>query len=157
MKAIARFIGSGAYTGYAPVASGTFGTIPGVLLAIPLAALYQQSLLGYLVVVAASIAVAIWASQVCTTIYASGDPKQVVADEIVGFFVTVAFISPLDAKTLVLAFFIFRFFDIVKPWPADVAEGLPGGFGVVTDDLVAGVYSNLALRAVLLLLARSGF
>lgn len=157
MNALARFIGSGAYTGYAPVASGTFGTLPGMLLAIPLARLAQTTTIGYVAVVVVAIAIAIWSADRCAHIFESGDPSQVVADEIVGFFLTVAFIQPLDAKTLILGFFLFRFFDIAKTWPADAAEALPGGYGIVIDDLVAGVYANLSLRLLLVILARLGF
>lgn len=157
MNALARFIGSGAYTGFAPVASGTFGTLPAVVLALPLAALARTTTVGYLLVVAASIALAVWSADRCARIFESGDPSQVVADEIVGFFVAVAFIHPLDARTLVAAFLLFRFFDIVKLWPANAAEALPGGYGIVLDDLIAGLYANLALRALLALLPRFGF
>lgn len=157
MRTLARFIGTGAYTGYAPVASGTFGTLPGVLLAIPLARLAHVSAIGYVATLAAAIAIAIWSAERCSHIFRSGDPSQVVADEIVGFFVTVAFVQPLDAKTLILAFFLFRFFDVAKTWPADAAEALPGGYGIVIDDLVAGVYANLSLRLLLVILARLGF
>lgn len=147
LDSVARFIGSGAYTGYAPVASGTFGTLPGMALALPFASLAASSVAAYVVALVLAIAVAIWASERCVVLFESKDPSRVTADEVVGFLVTVAFM-PLGWKTMVVAFFAFRFFDIAKLSPAREAEGLPGGFGVVTDDLVAGVYANLTVRAL---------
>ena len=84
------------------------------------------------------------------------DAGRIVFDEIVGFLVTVALV-PLDAfggmgGGLILAFFLFRFYDIVKPFPADRSQKLPRGWGVMTDDVIAGVYSNLTLRLLALLL-----
>lgn len=74
------------------------------------------------------------------------DPGRVVIDEIAGFYVTVAFLPQSTALGCV-AFFLFRVLDIVKPPPARRAEALPGGVGIVADDVVAGFYGNLILQA----------
>ena len=147
MDRLARFIGTGAYTGYAPVASGTFGTLPAVALAPAMASLLAYGPLFYVAALVVSVVVAIWAADRCSVIFQAKDSSLIVVDEIVGYFVSVAFL-PADIVTLVAAFFLFRFFDVVKPPPARQAEDLPGGFGVVIDDLFAGLYANLTLRLV---------
>ena len=74
------------------------------------------------------------------------DPGQVVIDEGVGFLFAVAFLPP-SAGTVIAGFFVFRAFDIVKPPPARQLEALPGGWGIVADDIVAGLYSNAVIRS----------
>lgn len=74
------------------------------------------------------------------------DPGQVVIDEGVGFLFAVAFLPP-SAGTIIAGFFVFRAFDIVKPPPARQLEALPGGWGIVADDIVAGLYSNVVIRS----------
>lgn len=147
MKLLARLIATGLYTGHAPVASGTFGTLPGVVLAAALAALHLAPL-AYLAVLVAVVVVCIWAADVHAREVGLKDPSVVVCDEIAGFVVTMAFI-PMTPATLVAAFFLFRLFDIVKPPPVRQAEALPGGLGIVADDVLAGVFANLMLRALL--------
>lgn len=73
------------------------------------------------------------------------DPGRVVVDEGVGFLFTVALL-PTDAWTVIIAFFVFRVLDIIKPPPARQLEALPGGWGIVVDDVIAGIYGNLAIR-----------
>ena len=83
------------------------------------------------------------------------DPGQVVVDEGVGFLFTVALL-PTGAATAITAFFAFRAFDIFKPPPARQLEALPGGWGIVVDDVVAGIYGNLVIRLLLYLVERVG-
>jgi phosphatidylglycerophosphatase A len=84
------------------------------------------------------------------------DPSPVVIDEAAGLFVTLLYL-PAGPLTVALGFVLFRVMDIVKPPPARAAEGLPGGWGIVVDDLIAGAYANLALRILVALsLLRSG-
>lgn len=70
---------------------------------------------------------------------------MIVIDEIVGFLLA-NFAAPTSASTLLMRFFLFRFFDITKVFPASRLERLPGGTGIVADDLMAGVYTFVALR-----------
>jgi len=147
VKLLARLIATGLYTGHAPVASGTFGTLPGVVLAVGLAALGLTPA-SQVTAIAAVVAVCIWAADVHAREVGLKDPSVVVCDEIAGFVVTVAFI-PLTAATLIAAFLLFRLFDIVKPPPIRQAEALPGGLGIVADDVLAGVFSNLVLRGLI--------
>ena len=72
------------------------------------------------------------------------DPGPVVIDEVIGMLVTLAFV-PVNLTGAIVAFVLFRLLDVVKPWPARRLEHLPGGFGVVLDDVMAGVYGNLVM------------
>lgn len=144
---IATALATGLGAGFSPVAPGTAGT----LVAVPvgwamLAATGESPALAVLVLVAAS-AVAIWSAGVAAERLGLKDPGQVVVDEVAGYLVSIAFL-PASWTTLLLGFGFFRLFDIAKPPPCRRAEGLPGGVGIVADDLVAGVYANLAIRAV---------
>lgn len=148
MRRLALFLGTGAGTGYAPVAPGTFGTLPGLALAPLFAALAVYSVPVYLLALAAAVAVAVWAAGVCARDFGQKDPSRVVVDEVVGYLVAVAFL-PTSLPVLVLVFLLFRAADIAKPWPCRPAERLPGGLGIVADDLMAGVYANIACRVIL--------
>jgi phosphatidylglycerophosphatase A len=76
------------------------------------------------------------------------DPGVVVVDEIVGMWVSLLFL-PLTPFTALSAFLLFRGMDIVKPYPARQLERLPGGWGIMADDVMAGIYANLLLRLAL--------
>ena len=84
------------------------------------------------------------------------DPSQVVVDEGVGFLFTVSLL-PTDIWTVIVAFFVFRVLDIIKPPPARQLEALPGGWGIVVDDVVAGIYGNLLIRLLFFLVERIGW
>lgn len=135
-----RWLASGFGSGYAPVASGTFGT----LAAMPFAWLLSRlSPPLWAVAVVLSIPLAIY---VCGK--AAGDepdPGWVVLDEFVGFFAATLWLPP-EPLPWVAAFFLFRLFDILKPPPAGWCDrSLDGGLGIVLDDVAAGVYTRLAL------------
>jgi phosphatidylglycerophosphatase A len=134
--------------GYAPVASGTFGTLGGVALALIFAmylpANYMVACLSAAVIFTlVGAPLGKWAEQK----WQRKDPGQYVLDEVIGFMVTVAFIDPTQHLTisLVVGFLLFRFFDIVKPAPARQLEKVPGGWGIILDDVVAGIYAAIAL------------
>jgi len=134
--------------GRAPIAPGTVGT----LVAVPLAVLPGRYLpaWGFLLAAAVITLLGVWSSGVTARVMGVRDPGAVVIDEVAGYFVTLLCL-PAALWTrpwipIVLGFVLFRAMDIIKPQPARWAEGLPGGWGIVTDDLIAGVYANLALR-----------
>jgi phosphatidylglycerophosphatase A len=137
--AIATLFGAGR----SPIAPGTAGT----LAAIPL--VYAAGRLlpawGFAAATVAVACVGVWVSGPAARLLAGKDPGPVVIDEAAGLFVTLLFI-PVGGFTLAAGFLLFRAMDILKPPPARRAEGLPGGWGIVADDLIAGVYANLALR-----------
>jgi phosphatidylglycerophosphatase A len=92
--------------------------------------------------------VAIWASGRTQGLLGRKDPSEVVIDEVAGFLVTMLLL-PISLVNVGLGFILFRFFDIVKPWPVRQSERLKGGVGIVVDDLLAGVYAHLCLRGIL--------
>ncbi len=143
-------ISSGLYTGYIPVASGTWGTGVGILLYWPFARWNRLPSAGgipwlYALAVLLISAVGVWAATFAESVYSEKDPHRVVIDEIAGFFVTM-FLVPWDWRWILAAFSIFRFFDVLKPYPIRKLERLPSGWGVMTDDLLAGVYSCAVLH-----------
>jgi phosphatidylglycerophosphatase A len=130
--------------GLAPVAPGTFGSLPGVALAWGLVeAGGQAALLAGLVVV---VVVGTWAAHGTARRLGVKDPGVIVVDEVAGQMLTLVWVVP-TAGTLAAAFFLFRVFDVLKPPPARQLEALPGGFGIMADDLAAAVYANLVLQA----------
>jgi phosphatidylglycerophosphatase A len=148
LRRVARFLATGAYTGYAPVAPGTAGTLPGLLLVPLFARVALASVPLYLATLFAAIAVAVWAAAEVAREEGVSDPQIVVIDEIVGVLVAMAFI-PVSAFTLAAGFLAFRLFDIVKPPPGRRLERLPGGYGIVADDLWAGLLAQAVLRVLL--------
>ncbi|MEP6925729.1 MAG: phosphatidylglycerophosphatase A [Pyrinomonadaceae bacterium] len=94
-------------------------------------------------------AVGIWAAGRAALLMNKKDPQQVVIDEVAGQFIALMFIPFNVAWWMILAgFLLFRFFDILKPYPIDGMQELPGGFGVVVDDLVAGIYAAIVMSII---------
>jgi phosphatidylglycerophosphatase A len=143
------FIATAGGVGYFPVASGTAGSVPGVLLAW---GLWE---LGGLVATIAGVVVAtlvgVWAAHGAERHFGKEDPGPVVIDEVAGQMLTLLFVQPTPLA-LGLGFFLFRLFDVLKPFPARRLESLPGGSGIMADDLAAGIYANVVLQIVLRLL-----
>jgi phosphatidylglycerophosphatase A len=79
------------------------------------------------------------------------DPSQAVIDEVAGQWIAL-FAIPASPLAVLLAFILFRIFDILKPGLVDRAQRLPGGWGIMADDVLAGVFANLSLRAMMLAL-----
>jgi phosphatidylglycerophosphatase A len=139
---IALFIAQGAYSGRAPIAPGTAGTVVGVLLY-----LFMKDLgpLAYSAVCVAVIAVGTWAAGRADGMFGTKDNSTIVIDEIAGFLVAMLMV-PGTWRSIIAAFFLFRFFDIAKPFPLRRLEEVPGGPGVMLDDIGAGVYTNVVLQ-----------
>jgi phosphatidylglycerophosphatase A len=140
---LVTLLGSFFYAGFFPLAPATFAS--GLWLALWLLAPGGR-LIGHLVALAAVLPAALWLSDRMERIYGT-DAHQIVIDEIVGMQITL-----LAAKhhwmTGLAGFFLFRIFDILKPFPAGRSQRLPGGWGVVTDDVVAGIYALAALSVL---------
>jgi phosphatidylglycerophosphatase A len=148
---VARFLGTGAFSGYSPIAPGTAGTVVAIPLVAAMAHWGGTDPLIWVVSVIVVTVLAVWSAHRCVALFGQKDPSRVTADEVAGFFVTMAFL-PVTPVSLGVGFLFFRLFDIVKPEPARSAEGFAGGWGVVADDLVAGVYANIATRITLAIL-----
>ena len=144
---IILFIATGFNSGRIPFAPGTFGTIA----AIPFALVFliiPTSFTG--VYIAGLILVAIYFSDQAEKILGKKDPGCIVIDEIAGYVVTMSWV-PINFYTIVAGFFIFRFFDIVKPGPVKYLENnFSGGAGIVLDDIMAGILSAAVLRILYL-------
>ena len=145
------FVATFGYLGLSPFAPGTVGTLGGVLIAWALSGTRNYLvwvLLAAALLYAAGRAVAPWAEA-----QAGKDPGWYVIDEVVGYLVTVAWLGGPTPLTLAVGFCVFRFFDIAKPWPVKRFERIPGGDGILLDDVVAGVYGLIVmvlLRTLLL-------
>jgi phosphatidylglycerophosphatase A len=149
MRRFALLLASNGGLGYAPVVPGTFGTLAGLPAFWLLAGLPPA---GYLLVWTGITALAVWAAGVAGRHYGVVDDRRIVIDELSGYLVTVAF-HPWSWTTALLGFAWFRLFDIVKPPPVGwIDRHCKNGFGVVFDDVAAGIYAALALHATLRLL-----
>jgi phosphatidylglycerophosphatase A len=140
---LATALASFGYVGFAPVAPGTVGSAAALVLFVPLrrAAAPGLELAAAVVLFLAGV----WAARIAEASLGVEDPGPVVIDEVVGMLVSLLWV-PASWAACLAAFAAFRLFDIVKPWPANRLERLPGGWGIMADDLMAGVYANLAVQ-----------
>ncbi|RPI27518.1 MAG: phosphatidylglycerophosphatase A [Acidobacteria bacterium] len=141
-----RAFAMGFGAGRLPLAPGTWGALEGlavVYLIHRFAPVHFELLLGVLCLTLGLLAV--WASDRVARSLRNPDPQQVVADEIVGQMTCFLWV-PVTMTNLIAGFILFRVFDISKPFPAGRAEHLPGGLGIIADDLVAGLYAGLILK-----------
>jgi len=140
------FFASGTYLGYMPVASGTFGTLWGIPVFFGISKLVTPAAV---VVVAAIIIVSIYLADEAAKLLGKKDPGKVVCDEIAGFAAATLFI-PFNLTNVILSFILFRFFDILKPYPVGLLDKrVPGGLGIVLDDVAAGIYANILAQVVI--------
>ncbi len=140
-------------TGLFPGIPGTIGSIGAVPLYLVMS-LFGAKFQGIFVFIITIVA--IWSSHRGEQLLCSNDPGLIVIDEVSGFLLTVLFI-PLTLFNLVAGFFLFRLFDIIKPYPIKKIEKWRGGFGIVFDDLLAGVYAHLSLLLIIYLLKSMGY
>jgi phosphatidylglycerophosphatase A len=164
---LTRLIATGLFSGYSPWASGTVGTAVGVL--FYLIPGFEESAILSAMIVVGFLAGVITAAKVASTeghrLTASAtlakekfqggdvhgpDPSIVVIDEIVGMWISLLWM-PKTVIAVAVAFILFRVMDVLKPEPARTVEKLPGGWGIMLDDVVAGVYANMAGHAFLFL------
>lgn len=133
--------------GYAPKGPGTAGSLAAIVIAWPLAAYAGFGPGSFAILAAAAALPAIWAADATARETGLKDPQIVVIDEVVGQWFALAGAAELNWKTFLAAFLLFRAFDIWKPPPVRQLERLPGGTGIVLDDVMAGVYAALVLLA----------
>ncbi len=133
-------------TGLVPVAPGTFGTLPGLLI---VAVLAKVPLIAYLPVVLTAFVAGVFICDLASKQLGSHDHGAIVWDEIVGMMITMIAV-PLSLGTLLLGFLLFRLFDVVKPWPIRwLDRHVDGGFGIMIDDVLAGIFACVVLHGVL--------
>jgi len=143
--AIATVLG----VGYAPLAPGTFGSAAGLVVWW----LLPASISAQAIAIVAIFVLGSWSGSVAERHFGRTDPGQVVIDEVMGMLITL-FLNPVGWMGALAGFFLFRLFDVIKPYPSDRLEKLHGGVGVMADDGMAAVYANLVLRAGLYVAAR---
>ncbi len=141
------------FLGYLPFASGTIGSLAAVG-----GLWYVHSRVGdlhcperlplYWGSVFILAAISIYLSSQSKAVFGKDDPSEIIIDEVVGQVITF-FMIPISLKTLLLGFLLFRFFDIVKPFPIGTMQELDGGVGVTMDDILAGVFANISLFLIL--------
>jgi phosphatidylglycerophosphatase A len=145
MKHFILILATGFGVGYSPVAPGTLGT----LIAIPVyyflsnisSPIYEITLVGFFFL-------SVWISENAEIFFGKKDDQRIVIDEIMGFLITMLWV-PQTVILMAIGFFVFRFFDILKPFPIRRLEKkLKGGYGVVADDVMAGVYANIVLQVI---------
>jgi phosphatidylglycerophosphatase A len=146
---LAISIASGLGSGYSPVAPGTAGSVVGVIIAILFITLSGLNIFSgfiYTLTTAVIFAIGVWSAGRAEVIYGEKDCGKIVIDEIAGMLVTL-YLVPFDWRWLLAGFLLFRLFDIVKPFPARrIDQRVKGGWGVMLDDIAAGIYANISLQ-----------
>ena len=148
MNFVNKLISTFFYMGFLPKLPGTFGTLGGAILYYYLNNLYVLSSLHILLITLFVIIVSIITSDYAIKIFNSKDPLCVVIDEVAGIFVAMLFV-PFSLINLVIAFFLFRLFDVWKPLFVRSFERLPGGLGITMDDVGAGLIANLLIQIMI--------
>ena len=145
MNIINKTFGSGFFTGYIPFASGTFGSLAAlVLYFIPG---FEKPTVLIPAIVVFSI-YGIYLGNIFEKQYGK-DPAECTIDEVAGMWISLLFI-PKHIFPIIIAFFIWRVFDIFKPFPVKQAEQLPGGYGIMLDDILGGIYTCLIMNFIVI-------
>lgn len=141
------FLATGFYSGKAPVAPGTFGTLAG----IPFALIFMILPVSWHLVYGVGFVLgAVFLADKAAKILGEEDPGCIVIDEMAGYMLALSLV-PVQVSTLVAGFFVFRFFDIVKPGPVRYFERqFSGGAGIVLDDVMAGILTAVVLKIIYL-------
>ena len=142
-----QFLASGFGAGLSPIAPGTMGT----LMAIPFWIIFSLtlSLPYYLLMLLLTSIAGIIICQKASDELGVHDHGGIVWDEFVGFWITMI-AAPLSWSTIILGFLLFRFFDILKPWPIKIADQrVSGGLGIMLDDMIAGLFAFISLQLIL--------
>jgi len=145
-QSIILFLASGAFSGYISFAPGTWGTLAG----LPLC--YALSLMAWpiqIITLCIFMPIAAWISGQGEQYLDTKDPGAIVIDEIAGIMITLTFI-PFTFMNVIAGFLLFRFFDILKPYPISKAETyFQGGTAVLMDDIIAGIFARILLEIFL--------
>jgi phosphatidylglycerophosphatase A len=137
--------------GFIPLAPGTWGSAVGVLIFLLYASTNAFSNYGtivWIIFIVVVCAIGIWASQQAERIFDEEDPQRVVVDEVAGQLIAYSSVAVVDWKHLLVGFVLFRLFDIWKPYPINKIQDLHGGFGVMADDILAGIYAAMIIYSL---------
>jgi phosphatidylglycerophosphatase A len=142
MNRFILLLATGLGAGYSPLVPGTMGTLVAIPVYLILSSIpspvYEWTVITFFFL-------ASWVSGRAETYWGKKDDQRIVIDEIMGFLTTMMWL-PRTFAFIILGFFLFRFFDILKPPPIHRLESISGGYGVVLDDVLAGVYANIVLH-----------
>ncbi len=144
--------------GFIPIASGTFASLFAILPYYFLIAHLNNvhSLPFYLLIIAVFSLFAIWVSNKAEKIFNEKDSHKIVIDEVAGFFFAMVLLPPFSIGYIIATFFLFRIYDVWKPYPIRSSQNLKGGLGVVVDDLLAGFYACFTLHIFIFLKSLMG-
>jgi phosphatidylglycerophosphatase A len=137
-----KTIGSGLFTGYIPIASGTFGSLAALIIYYLIPGFEKAIVLIPIIIIFGLLGIKI--SDKFEANYGS-DPSECTIDEMVGTWVALLFLKK-EFIFVIIAFFIWRVLDIIKPFPANKAESLPGGWGIMLDDIISGLYTLIIMQ-----------
>ncbi len=146
MRALAKLLATCFYLGYIPIAPGTFG---GSLLGVGIYLLTFQNNIVNLLITLAVILLAIWSSGQAEIVFGKKDDQRIVIDETAGMLIAMLWLPDKNPLYLGLGFVVFRVMDIVKPLGIKKLQAIRGGWGVVADDVAAGLLTNVILRIVM--------
>lgn len=147
MKKIFTLLGTMGGVGYVPILPGTAGTGIGVIIYLIFSKIgVLSNPLSYLVMLVIFVGAGVWISGRCNQYFKGNDNSSIVIDEVGGFLIAM-FALPFSMRFLLLGFILFRTFDITKPFKIEKIQKLPGGWGIMADDIAAGVLANLVLQA----------
>ena len=138
-----KIVGSGFYTGYIPVASGTFGSLVAIVIYLIPGFEQLQIILPSIVIL---FVYGVFVSSKFEKLYGK-DPSQCTVDEVVGTWIALIAL-PKTVYIISTSFLIWRALDIIKPFPARSSEKLPGGWGIMIDDVISGFYSLIIVQLV---------
>ena len=144
MRTILKTLSTCFFVGYLPLMPGTFGSLAGLLLFYFVRNSWQAHLSLALGVTALGFLISGRAEK----LFGRKDPSCIVIDEVSGMLLSLLFI-PHDLKYIIAAFFLFRIFDTLKPFPAGRLQSLKGSAGIMVDDIIAAFYANILLQVVL--------
>jgi phosphatidylglycerophosphatase A len=142
----AKLVASFFYVGFIPLIPGTFGSLAAFAIYFPLHLYADWRIYGACIIFV--VAIGVWASDRTQQDSKVIDPSFVVIDEVAGQLITL-FLVPFSWYAVIGGFFLFRILDIIKPPPARQAEELPRGWGIMIDDVIAGVYGNIILSIII--------
>jgi phosphatidylglycerophosphatase A len=143
VERVAYAIATAGFVGRFPIAPGTVGSIAGLGIYGLLRWFGDYRLEA--VAIVATLVLGVWAAGVAERLLGGKDPGPIVIDEVLGMLITLAFLD-VNVGGAIVGFFLFRVADVLKPFPAGRMEHLPGGYGVMLDDLVAALYSHAGTR-----------
>lgn len=147
-RSLIKILSTFFYVGYLPFIPGTFGSAAGVIIFF----FIRYNTFAQLAVISILIITGLVITGKAEGVFGRKDPKYIVIDEVAGMLLSLLFL-PYDIRLVVMVFFVFRLLDTLKPCPAGAIQRLHGSVGIMGDDIIAGLYTNIVIQAVLRLVS----